>query len=172
MTYWVSTFEGRYFIHISRHVCGLCNTDVSDVLSVALLFVGDAGTNQRACEARLCSRDDRFYSPGAFSGSREKLLSLRHSSGLTHLYSHQLIVKPQMSFKGSDSLSVWLTPHWLFDLISRSSSRRRSHPSSSTGAAVALPTLWTVGDLCRRRRRPEPSVPALILFFSHISNPS
>lgn len=32
-----------------------------------------------------------------------------------------------------------------------SSSRRRSRPSSSTGAAVALLTLWTVGDLRPRQ---------------------
>ena len=44
---------------------------------------GDAGTNQRAREARFCSRDDRFHSPGASSGSREKLLPLRLGPGET-----------------------------------------------------------------------------------------
>ena len=45
------------------------------------LSAGDAGTNQRASEARLSSRDDRLHRPGASSSSREKLLLLRLCPG-------------------------------------------------------------------------------------------
>lgn len=45
------------------------------------VFAGDAGTNQRAREARFCSRDDRLYRPGASSGSGEELLSFRLGPG-------------------------------------------------------------------------------------------
>lgn len=42
-----------------------------------------------------------------------------------------------------------------------SSSRKRSHPSSSTGAAVALPTLWMVGEAAFRRPEQSPGCSCL-----------